>query len=299
MSFRSFRPMNPSGRRALSLDELRAIAPSAFASAAHESRSTRYTYIPTVTVIEGMIRAGFQPFNAMQGNSRVEGKAEFTKHLIRFRHPDATAVNVGDTIPEVVLINSHDGTSSYKLIAGLFRLVCTNGLMVADSTVESLTVPHKGDIVNKVIEGSFEIVGQTRNALETVDVWRNLRLTDGEQRVFSEVAHDLRFGRNVTNEQTGETRRVVETGITPAQLLNARRSEDMRNDLYSVFNRIQENSIRGGIHPSHYQRNASGNRVRRVPTREVRGIDQNVNINRALWALTERMAELKGESRAA
>jgi Domain of unknown function (DUF932) len=287
-----------SGRRAMTMDELRAYAPSAFATSAHESRSQRFTYIPTVDVIEGMMRAGFQPFQAMQGGSRIEGKAAFTKHLIRFRHPDADLTN-SDALPEVVLINAHDGTSSYKLIGGVFRLVCANGLIVADSTIGSLTVPHKGDIVDKVIEGSFEIVGQSRNALNTIETWKQLQLTNGEQQVFSEVAHDVRFGRNVTDDTTGETRRVVDSAITPAQMLTARRSDDMRNDLYSVFNRVQENAIRGGLRPSHYQRGASGDRVRRVPTREVRGIDQNVNINRALWALTQRMAEIKSQERAA
>ena len=126
----------------LSMDELRHFAPSAFATSAHESRSARYTYIPTSDVIAGLMKEGFQPFNATQGRCRVAGKADFTKHLIRFRHPDSfnAIQKVGDSVPEVVLVNSHDGTSAYKLSAGLFRFVCSNGLMVSDSTVEMLSV---------------------------------------------------------------------------------------------------------------------------------------------------------------
>lgn len=138
---------------ALTLDQVRNYAPSAFAVSAHESRSSRYTYIPTSEVIAGLMREGFQPFKATQSRSRIEGKTEFTKHMIRFRHVDSiTALKVGDSIPEVVLVNSHDGTSAYKLTAGLFRLVCSNGLMVADSTVGMLSIMHKGNIVNEVIE---------------------------------------------------------------------------------------------------------------------------------------------------
>jgi hypothetical protein len=76
------------GTRTLTMDELRNRVPSAFAASKHESRSTRYTYIPTVNVIEGLMREGFQPTAAVQGTSRVEGKENFTKHMIRFRHSE-------------------------------------------------------------------------------------------------------------------------------------------------------------------------------------------------------------------
>ena len=270
------------GNTALTMDQLRSAVPSAFALDKHDSRSERYTYIPTVNVIEGLMGEGFQPFKAIQGKSRVEGKQEFTKHLIRFRHQSQTLATVGDSAPEVILINSHDGTSSYKLIAGIFRMVCSNGLIVADSTVGSLSVPHKGDIVSQVIEGSFEIIGNSNRALETTREWQNLQLTAGEQNAFAEAAHELRFA-----DAEGE----VTTPIQPAQLLNPRRNADNGNDLWRTFNRVQENVIRGGLHGMGRDAN---NRLRRVTTREVRGIDQDVKLNRAMWMLTEKMAELKG-----
>src|ERR1700739_50102 len=178
---------------ALTLEAVRNIAPSAFAEAKHVSRSDRYTYIPTARIIEGMIAQGFLPFTACQSSSRVEGKTAFTKHSVRFRHRDAMTVNAGDAVPEDVLINSHDGTSAYKLIAGIFRFVCSNGLVVAESTAGSISVPHKGDIVNTVIEGSFEIIDTSKKALGAVATWQQLQLTNGEQRAFAEAAHVLRF----------------------------------------------------------------------------------------------------------
>ncbi len=279
MTFRNARFAGATQSTALTLDAVRAIAPSAFASTAHDSRSSRYTYIPTSTVIEAMMREGFQPFKAAQGNSSIEGKRDFTKHMIRFRHASALTAAVGDSVPEVVLINSHDGTSAYKLIAGIFRLVCSNGLVVAESTTGSLNVPHKGDVVSKVIEGSFQIVDDSRKALEVTREWSALQLTAGEQSAFAEAAHQVRFA-----DDEGK----VTTPITAEQLLRPHRTEDQASDLWHTFNRVQENVIRGGLRA--YDREAR----RRVSTREVKGIDQDVKLNRALWTLAERMAELKG-----
>ena len=105
---------------ALTIDALRSLIPSAFATKAHSSRSSRYAYIPTSEVLEGLVREGFAPYKAVQSKSRIEGKAEFTKHMIRLRHADAVAAASGN-IPEVVIINSHDGTSAYKLLSGSLR----------------------------------------------------------------------------------------------------------------------------------------------------------------------------------
>jgi hypothetical protein len=197
-------------------------------------------------------------------------------------------MTVGSSIPEVILVNSHDGTSAYKLMAGIFRLVCTNGLIVAESTIGSLSVPHKGDVVQRVIDGSFEIVGQSRKALEVTEQWSGLRLSSGEQSAFAEAAHTLRFA-----DAEGK----VDTPITAEMLLRPRRSEDSASDLYTTMNRVQENTVRGGLRAR--GPHVNGQRGRMVTTREVRGIDQDVRLNRALWQLAERMAELKGVSVAA
>lgn len=290
MSYLHLSDMGRSNNRhqPLTIDQIGQYAPSALATAAHESRSSRYTYIPTINVIEGMMRAGFQPFSASQSRSRVEGKNEFTKHMIRFRHQDVTAaLAVGDVIPEVILVNSHDGTSAYKLIAGMFRLVCSNGLMVADQTTGSISVMHKGDIIAEVIEASNEIVNNSQKALSAAGEWSHLQLTSGEQSAFAEAAHSLRFA-----DAEGK----VSTPITAAQLLQPRRPDDQGGDLWKTFNRVQENVIKGDLHArtrSHYDENNRFVPGRRVSTRRVTGIDQDVKLNRALWALAERMAELK------
>lgn len=116
----------------LTLDRIRTLAPSAFALEPYYAMSERYGHIPTSDVIQGMMRVGFQPFSALQCRSRLPDKSAFTKHMIRFRTSEEFHA-VSDVLPEIVLINSHDGSSAYRLLAGMFRLVCSNGLIVADS----------------------------------------------------------------------------------------------------------------------------------------------------------------------
>ena len=136
---------------------MRAAAPSIFAEGKHCSRSERYTYIPTIEVLRGLRKEGFEPFMVAQGASRIEGKAEFTKHMIRMRH--AGQVQTRPEANEIILINSHDGASSYQMLAGMFRFVCCNGLVVGD-VVEDIRIPHKGNIQGEVIEGAFRVLDE-------------------------------------------------------------------------------------------------------------------------------------------
>lgn len=271
------------GAEPLSDDTIRTLAPSAFAAEAHESRSARYAYIPTSAVIEGMRAEGFLPVFAKQARCRDAGRLEHTKHMVRFRRQGVSpARRVGDSFPEIVLINSHDGSSSYHLMSGVFRLVCLNGMVVADRRGAEVRVPHKGDVVRQVIEGSHVVLDESQRALEAADAWAGVPLGRDEQAALAEAAHVLRFG-----DAAGE----ADTPIRPAQLLEARRSSDRSDDLWTVFNRVQENTIRGGLLA--WGRDPNG-RPRRVTSREVTGIDQDVRLNRALWLLGERMATLKG-----
>jgi len=270
------RPQHP-----LNLDQVRAIAPSAFVGHKHESRSDKYVHIPTVNIIEGMVKAGFYPYKAMQSHTRIADKQDFTKHLIRFREANADMV-VGDTFPEIILINSHDGSSAYQLMAGFFRLACSNGLIVADSMQDALKIPHKGNVIQEVIDGSNRIVNGAHRSIEAITRWSQLALTPGEQDAFAEAARTVRF------MEDGK----VSTPITAAQLLAPRRIDDaldtMRRpkpDLWHTLNVVQENVIKGGLR---------GRRLGRdTRTRAIGSIDADVKLNKALWTLAGRMEELK------
>nr|HDI2352128.1 DUF945 domain-containing protein [Klebsiella pneumoniae] len=159
--------------RPLTNDELVKVVPSVFSEEKHNSRSDRYTYIPTITLLDKLREEGFQPFFACQSRVRDEDKRGHTKHMVRLRREGA---NKGTEVPEIILLNSHDGSSSYQMIPGMFRFVCTNGLVCGTSFGE-IRVPHKGDIVGRVIEGAYEVLGIFDKITEGVDVMKSITLT--------------------------------------------------------------------------------------------------------------------------
>ncbi|MEE4016066.1 DUF932 domain-containing protein [Roseibium sp. FZY0029] len=269
--------------RALSEDEMRRSAPSIFAVSAHESRSERFQPIPTIEVLRALTDEGFMPVGVKQGRTRDASKKDFTKHLIRLRRLDHDAkFCVGDTVCEILLKNANDGTSAFDIMAGLFRIRCLNSLVAQTSTLESVKVRHSGDVRHKVIDGTFRVLKEAEKALAAPADWSGLILDRDEKQVFAEAAHIARFGDN-----EGETA----THIQPSQLLNTRRTGDRENDLWTTFNVVQENAIRGGLEARF--RDEHG-RLRRSTSRAVKGIDQDVKLNKALWTLSEKMADLKG-----
>ena len=219
--------------RPLTRDELAHYVPSVFSEEKHESRSERYTYIPTITLLDNLQREGFQPFFACQTRVRDLNKRDHTKHMLRlWREGKIT----GKQVPEIILLNSHDGSSSYQMLPGLFRFVCLNGL-VCGETFGEVRVPHKGNVVEKVIEAALT----------------------------------YRFGEE-------------HQPVTEAQILSARRWQDESSDLWTTYQRIQENLLKGGL-PG---RTAKG---KRSHTRAVRGIDGDVKLNRALWVMAEELQQ--------
>ena len=271
------------GSRPLSDDELRTLVPSAFAEQAHESRSDRFVYIPTSEILTSLRNEGFVPTFAVQGKSRTPGKENYTRHMIRVRHVDAKPAlrKVGEVYAEGILWNSHDGTSAYGLESGLLRLWCTNGCVAHDKTLSSVRVPHKGDIIGKVIDGTYEVTRQSYRALEAAETWASINLSRDEQLLLADGARTIRYG-----DENGE----VTTPIKAEQMLTVRRRGDEGSDLWTVFNRVQEASVRGGMSASYID---SNNRMRQTTARAINGIDQNLKVNKALWTLAARMAELK------
>jgi hypothetical protein len=273
MLISNFKPNAPALRSSypLSDDQIRRVAPSIFADAPHESRSDRYSYIPTATVLTELRKEGFEPFFATQTQVRKDDRREYTKHMLRLRH--ASQIN-GAEANEIVLLNSHDGTSSYQMIAGMFRFVCSNGLVCGD-TVADIRVPHKGDVAGHVIEGAYEVLNGFERVQDSRDAMRAITLNDGEAQVFARAALALKYDDPAKPAP-----------ITENQILTPRRYEERRPDLWNVFNRVQENLTKGGLRG----RAANG---RRQHTRPVHGIDSDVRLNRALWMLADGLRQLK------
>ena len=255
----------------LSDEQIRSVAPSIFATEAHGSRSARYSHIATSQVLAGLRKEGFEPFMACQSLCRDQGKREHTKHMMRLRH--ASQINAGEA-NEIVLINSHDGSSAYQMIAGVYRYVCSNG-MVFGETRNDVRLRHSGDIVDNVIEGAFKVLDDFEMVDESRQGMQALSLNAGEQGAFARAALAIKYDTET-----------APAPIPEAQVLDVRRMQDDAPDLWTTLNRVQENLVQGGLRA----RSATGRRTR---TRAVQGIDQNIKLNRALWVLAQEMQKLK------
>lgn len=253
--------------RPLTREELMQHVPSIFGVDKHASRSKRYSYIPTITLLENLQREGFEPFFACQSCVRDPERREHTKHLLRLRR--AGQIN-GQHVPEIIILNSHDGASSFQLLPGIFRSVCTNSLVCGQSFGE-IRVPHRGDIVGKVIEGAYDVLGVFDRVEEKREAMQSLRLPAPVQHALANAALTYRFGEE-------------HQPVTATQILTPRRYEDRQDDLWMTYQRLQEKLLKGGL-PG---RTAKG---KRTHTRAVKGIDGDVKLNRALWVMAESLLE--------
>ena len=254
----------------LSNDQIARYAPSVLATEAHSSRGERYRFIPTIDVLDGLRREGFQPFEVRQTRVRDQSRREFTKHMVRLRHISEVGTQ-REEAGEIILLNSHDGTSSYQLLAGFFRMVCSNGL-IAGNVCEDVRIRHSGNVVHDVIEGATRVLDHLQLAEDRIETYKSIELKPEEQLLLANSALQLRWDDQAP--------------VTAQGVLQARRWEDRKGDLWTTFNRIQENLVRGGVSG----RGATG---RRMTTREVAGVNENVKLNRALWSLADGMAQLK------
>lgn len=248
----------------LSLEQLRQRAPAAFASSAHEGLSSKYTFIPTERVLAGLMTAGFAPVEARQARTRI-ASPQHARHVVRLRRRYET-VHLRDAVPEVVFLNSHDGTSAYQPRVGLFRVVCTNGLIVSRGAFPSICVAHRGNVVDEVIAGALRLSEHFEELAGQVGRMEARLLVPDEQLRFAHAAMAARYPD------------MAAASMQPAQLLRCRRDADAGDDLWSTLNRVQENLLQGGL----VRRSANG-RLRHG--RRISSIREDVRINSQLWDL--------------
>jgi hypothetical protein len=255
----------------LNADALMKEAPSIFASQPMAGVSGKYTFLPTARIVEEMRANGWAPVDAQEQRVRLEDRRGFQKHLIRFQRRDIVA-KVGEYAPEIALLNSHDRSSAYQIHVALFRFVCGNGLMVSDSTFSHVSIRHSGYETTEVLQASFEMLGRIPELTGKVEMFKARRLSEAEKSEFARNALTLRYD-------------AVETApISPEKLLQPHRIEDQGDDLWRVYNRLQENLTQGG-QKDYSRRTKDGKYFGR--TRAITGLDQNVKINKELWRLAE------------
>ena len=259
--------------KATALDDntLRTRAPSIFASGPMLGVSNRYAFVPTARILSGLRELDWVPVDVEEQRIRLERRRGFQKHLVRLRLAEQMET-LDEWNVELVLVNSHDAGCAYQLHAGLFRRICSNGLVIGQGCWEAIRFRHTGLEPEEVVQASLRLIEFMPRIGEVVQKFQNRALDARESLGFAQQALLLRYPS------------VAEAPIDPETLLKARRPEDEGTDLWRVLNRTSENLLRGGISDFHRDRRG---RLRSV--RAIRGIDSKVTLNKSIWGLAERM----------
>jgi len=256
----------------LTEQDLRQLVPAAYAEGPSSKASERYAFIPTYPLIDRIRHRGWEPVRAHQ-SKRTQDKFHAV-HSITFRDPDQQVI-VGDTLPEVTLINSHDLSKRYILLAGFFRLVCSNGMVVSAGIGESRDSRIHLDDANIDIQANLEsALTKIGDAMGTIEQWQQIELPWSARQEFARDAIIIKNGGDA----------IWSKHFNPFEFLVTRREQDKKNDLWTVFNVVQENITKGGV---------------MGVTRETRPITQVrplIKINQDLWQLAEKYGKLHGRN---
>ncbi|HEY0947105.1 MAG TPA: DUF932 domain-containing protein [Opitutaceae bacterium] len=241
--------------------------------------SGRYTFVSTAQVVDLLHGEGWEPVLARQQRVRLANRQGFQMHEIRFARRDGlgrSMSEVGEVRPELILQNAHDGTHAYRIAAGLYRLVCRNGLIVADAHFARVAIRHLDVNAERFAAAAQSIVESTPRVLEIVARWQSIQLTPSDRQHFAARAAGIRW-----NPQNP-----VLHFLPPDELLRPLRYGDDNSDLWTTFNVCQEHLLRGG--DRYVARGQHG--IRRNSTRPVGGLTQAAQLNKALWELAEEFA---------
>ncbi|MCX6930283.1 MAG: DUF932 domain-containing protein [Verrucomicrobia bacterium] len=260
---------------ALTDDTLRAQAPSIFASGPMLGVSSRYTFVPTARIISGLKALDWVPVDVEEQRIRLETRRGFQKHQLRFRRAEQMET-LDEWNVELVLLNSHDAGCAYQLHAGIYRRICSNGLVLSEGSFEALRFRHSGLEVDEVVGASMRLLDFMPKVGELVGQFHARKLESRESLLFARSALALRYPKVEAAPVDAET------------LLKAHRPEDEGTDLWRTLNRVQSNIIQGGVSDWHKDRSGKLRSVRRLS-----GIDSKVSVNKRLWNLAERL--VKGE----
>ncbi len=268
-----FTDQNSKELKFLSNEQIREVAPTVFAEKPADNVSKHYTHIPTAQVLEDMSKLGWGVVDAQQVKARKDTTKGFQKHLLTFRNPDVVINGAdGDTVfPQILLTNSHDGKNAFTFTAGLFRLVCSNGLVIADEKFEDVKMRHMGYTFEDLQVQIKEMVERLPLTVESMNRMKAVELTTDQMK---DLAH-----KSLTTRFTEEQLKVVNINLD--EIINPVRDEDKGNDLWSVFNVIQEKIISGDFSY------LSGDKSRKA--REVKNFKQDIDINKKLFTMANEL----------
>ena len=256
----------------LSNQDLMNKAPALFTEEPHYEVSDKYHFIPTIDVINEIKSHNWYPVSVQEASVKDISKDGYQRHLVRFRHFD-DLLNPSENAVELLLLNSHDRSTAFSISAGIYRFVCANGLVIADSVFESYKIKHIGDRDNDVINAIRNIAAFKPKLEAKIHHFESISLSQTEKESFSRSAIPLRFDEHLN--------------VDYSELMIPHREEDEKDDLYTTLNIIQENLLRGNI--SGHNKETG----RRFTSREITSIGKDVDVNQGLWDIAERIAMIK------
>lgn len=256
--------------RALTLEEVRKAAPQAFATSPRPGVSDRYSFLPTSRIIEDMDRLGWKVQAAKANRYRNAENEAFGNHVIKFFNPDVFIKDQNGAIeayPQIVVMNNHTGRGRFRFEMGIFRLVCSNGMVIKDKDMGGFALRHSGYSFEELQKTLGEAVDRLPEVVTRINTYSNTILSKEAQKEFAQKAFQLRAGEErVLNEEDLEA------------LLNPRRPEDQGDSLWTVLNRIQEGVMSGGFMAV----NKAG-KLRKV--KGIRNIQKDIQLNQQIWEL--------------
>jgi|TARA_R110000782_G_scaffold90474_3_gene173540 hypothetical protein len=254
----------------LTKDQIRKSTPLVFADApTNPDVSDKYLFVNSETIIDDLAKLNWFPVTSAQRKSK--GKSTiFSKHMISFQNPDIkiTSKDGDDAYPRIIMTNSHDGMQSFQFSVGIFRMVCSNGLVVADEKFSSFKIKHKGYTFGELRNVVVEAVKDLPNKVEVLNNMKSRILSTEEKRQLALDAMLIRAGVKTLNydEETID------------EILEPKRSEDRGDDLWRTFNVIQEKITQGDFHAA-----LTGAKVRKV--RKIKSFEKDMKVNKELFKL--------------
>lgn len=262
----------------LSNDELFNVAPSIFSENPIETVSDKYAFVPTYKLLDSFRDAGYYPIMASESKAREENQG-YQKHIIQFRSlENLLRPNAKDEYEDIVLTNSHNRTSSFIVDLAIFRIVCSNMLVVPSKSFVHHSIVHVGFTQEKVKNAIAEVTSYMPKIKEIVATFKSIHLTPSEEQMLANAAIDIRFDTNTHF-------------IKADELLKVNYPEDNVPTLWSVYNRIQEAMIRGGVK----MKNLITNKT--FTSKAINGIDATIKFNKELFEAVQQVALLKSNSK--
>ena len=261
----------------LTKDQLRKICPVAFKDAPTNPDVTdRYLFVNTETIIDDLDKLGWMPVTAAMRKNRGKDTI-FSKHMVSFQNPNIkiTSKDGDDAFPRIIMTNSHDGLQAFKFSVGIFRLVCSNGLVVADEKFSEFKIRHKGYTFAELRDVVAQAVKDLPNKVEVLNKMRNKILTQDEKQKLALDALLIRAGITPDSDKAKEFEYDQET---IQDILEPKRKEDKGDDLWKTFNVIQEKITQGEFHAA-----LKGAKVRKV--RKIKSFEKDLQVNKELFKL--------------